>query len=229
MTTAPAPETAPGLTMRQQFLQALAGIKAVFQAVAGELGHSAVQDIRSAYETLYVLGSHIPDVPAGSPLPYGGIADKDIAKALRHAENGMASPAVTLDLIAELRRLRAELHALGGPYGVTDDDIMSMIGEGFHTAFRKATDDPHAMVIHTLIGKLCEDRAGDGRTAWSAVVSFTAGPVIQALRDAGTRAREQEADQLKDTQEAAAGEVARRDAEIARLTAELARQAGGSR
>jgi len=179
----------PGLTQRQEFLQAASDIREAFDACRGEMALPARDLVRAAYARLYVLGSHVPDTPAGSPLPYGGMDDKDIAKALRHAENGMASPAVTLELIAELRRLREELRAMGGPFGVTDDDIRSMLGQGFHTAFRKAVDDPHATVIHTLIDKLRDDTDSQGYSSWSAVISFVANPLIAMLRRAETEAQ----------------------------------------
>ena len=178
------PDPKPELTQRQEFLAAADEIRAVYQDTSVQISFHGRQRIQDAYRALYVLGSHVPDVPAGSPLPYGGMDDKDIARSLRHAENGMASPAVTLQLIAELRRLRMELDAIGGPSGVTDDDIRSQLGEGFHTAFRKAVDDPQAIVIHTLIDKLRDDTDCHGRSSWSAVISFVANPLIAMLRRA---------------------------------------------
>jgi len=176
------PDPGPGLTQRQQFLQAAADIREAFDACSAEMALPARDLVRAAYATLYVLGSHVPDVPAGSPLPCGGMDDQHIARALRHAENGMASPAVTLQLIAELRRLREELRAMGGPFGVTDDDIRSMLAEGFATAWRKSTDTPESVVIWKLIDAM-------DREEWGAVISFVADPLIAMLRRAEEQAQ----------------------------------------
>ena len=48
---------------------------------------------------------------------------------------------------------------------ISKSDLRSMIGEGFHTAFRKGTDCPEAMQIHRLIS----DMAGD---EWRNVLDF---------------------------------------------------------
>jgi hypothetical protein len=80
-------------------------------------------------------------------------------------------------LLNEVERCREQETALKGSYGVTDADIRSMLGEGFHTAFRKAVDHPYATVIHKLIRELPD---GD----YGAVVDFVAGPLIAMLREA---------------------------------------------
>lgn len=53
---------------------------------------------------------------------------------------------------------------------MTVGELRSILGEGFHTAFRKATDDPLAFPIHRLIAQL-----GDGE--FTAVLDF----VIEGL------------------------------------------------
>lgn len=47
----------------------------------------------------------------------------------------------------------------------THGEWRSMLGEGFHTAFRKATDDPLAMPVHRLIDQL-------GKGEYRAVLDF---------------------------------------------------------
>lgn len=176
----PVPDGDPAVTLRQQFLAAAAEIRAVYADTNGPIGSGGRQRIREAYALLYLLGSHIPDTLPGSPLTWGAMDDKDVAKALRSAEQGLASPQVTLDLIRELRRLRAELHAMGGPFGVTDEDLRSMIAEGFATAWRKGTDIPESVVIMKLIRDMDSEE-------WSRVISFVVDPLIRVLRKADGR------------------------------------------
>jgi len=164
-------------TQRQQFLAAITEIKDVYENASGPIGYDGRRRVRAAHAALWELGASIPDTPPG-PLPLtGGMSDKDLARARRHAENGLSSPAGTLALISEILVLREQLHAIGGLHGVTEEDIRSMIGEGFHTAFRKAVDSPESVVIHKLIKDMDPQE-------WSAIVSFVSGPVIAALREA---------------------------------------------
>jgi hypothetical protein len=165
------------LTMREQFLQAAADIKKAFEAVRPDLSYPAIDQVRAAYAQLIVLGTHIPDLVPGSPLPYGGMDDKDVSRAVHNAERGLASPAVTLDLVREMRRLRVELNAMGGPFGITDAAIRSMISEGFATAWRKGTDTPESAVIWKLIDTMDPED-------WSAVISFVVNPLLQMLHQA---------------------------------------------
>lgn len=48
---------------------------------------------------------------------------------------------------------------------VTDDEFKSLLGEGFHTAFRKATDDPKSSEIWKLIQDL-------DPKSWDSVLGF---------------------------------------------------------
>jgi hypothetical protein len=172
-----------GTTMRQQFLDAANDIKTVCEAHSETLGYHGRQDIRDAYRVLIELGTHIPDIPAGSPLEYGGMADKDVAEAVKQAEKGYASPAAVLELTREMRRLRAELHALGGPYGVTESDIRSVVAEGFHTALRKRADSMEAAIAWKAIRDM---DSGE----YAGMCQAVAGPVISMLRAAEARAAE---------------------------------------
>jgi hypothetical protein len=54
---------------------------------------------------------------------------------------------------------------------VTRDDLRSFIGEGVHTAFRKASDSPAAVEIWHLINKMPGDE-------WASIVAFIADGVI---------------------------------------------------
>jgi hypothetical protein len=60
-----------------------------------------------------------------------------------------------------------------------------MLGEGFHTAFRKAIDGPDAMPIHRMISDM---RPED----WSAVIRFVADPLWDLLRERGGVAAEKD-------------------------------------
>lgn len=166
-------------TLRARFLDALADIKQIYADTANAIGPSGRTNMRNAYEALYVLGAYIPDEMPGW-LPYGDMDDKAIAKARKHAEDGMASPTVTLELISQLRRLREQLTALGGSYGVTEGDIRSMIAEGFPTAFRKAVDSMESAIIWKFLHDLPHED-------WSAVLDAVVKPIIRVLREAEAR------------------------------------------
>lgn len=168
-------------TLRQRYLAAAAEIEDVYAHTSGQIGYDGRKRVREAYQVLAELGTHVPDIEPGW-LPYGDMAEKDIAAAVRHAEQGLASAAVTLQLISQIRKLREELTALGGPYGVTEADIRSMIAEGFHTVLRKAADSMDAAIAWKAI------RDMDGKQG-GAVLDFTVGPVIVALREAERKAR----------------------------------------
>jgi hypothetical protein len=171
--TAPSP--------RRQFLAAAEEIEQVYRDTSGQLGYDGRQRVRKAYETLQQLGTCIPDAEPGR-LTYGNMEDKAIAAAVRNAEKGLASPAVTLELTAQVRRLREELAAFGGPHGVTESTIRSMIAEGFHTAFRKAADSMEAAIAWKAIRDMDNGE-------YAAIVSFTADPIIDTLREAERRAK----------------------------------------
>lgn len=51
------------------------------------------------------------------------------------------------------------------------EQVAEFLGEGFHTAFRKATEDPQAHRIWDLISKM------DG-SEWHAVLMFVAEPLV---------------------------------------------------
>lgn len=167
-------------TMRQEFLQAASDINEAFGQARLAESPAARNTVRAAYARLAELGTQVPDVPAGSPLRYGGMEDKDVATAVRQAEKGYASPAAVLELTREMRRLRAELRAFGGPSGVTEEDIRSMIAEGFHTALRKAADSMDAAIAWKAIRDMDSEE-------YSAVCRFVSEPVIAMLREAETR------------------------------------------
>lgn len=61
---------------------------------------------------------------------------------------------------------------------MTGDEIRELLGEGFHTAFRKATDSPEADAIWKLINELDDDE-------WASVINFVAAPLIDALAEKG--------------------------------------------
>jgi hypothetical protein len=71
---------------------------------------------------------------------------------------------------------RSEESVAGSPVGY--DTFFSLLGEGFHTAFRKAVDHPYAAVIHLLIRELRGEE-------WASAVEFTAGPLWGIMRDRG--------------------------------------------
>lgn len=166
-------------TMRARFLAAAAEIAEVYRDTSGPIGYDGRKRVQAAYTRLHELSTWIPDTAEGW-LPYGDVSAKDLAQARRRAEDGWASPQVTLQLISQVLSLRQQLAALGGTYGVTDDDIRSALSEGFHTAFRKASVHPLAAAIYSLIEDLPPDD-------WSAILDFTVGPLIAMLREAENR------------------------------------------
>jgi hypothetical protein len=63
---------------------------------------------------------------------------------------------------------------------INEDDLRSLLAEGFHTAFRKATDCEEAWPIWKLIGKM-------PREDWGAVIGFVmSGITPYAAKAAGT-------------------------------------------
>lgn len=44
---------------------------------------------------------------------------------------------------------------------MTRDEFVSLLGEGIHTAFRKATDCPQAMPIYRLISEMPNEEWGN--------------------------------------------------------------------
>lgn len=57
---------------------------------------------------------------------------------------------------------------------INREDFRSVIGEGFHTAFRKGTDAPQSSKIWNLIKEMDDEE-------WSAVVAFVADPIADFL------------------------------------------------
>lgn len=172
------------LTLRQRYLAAAEEIENVYGETSGQIGYDGRKRVRAAYQDLQELGSHIPDEPPGSPLRWGGMDDKAIARAVRHAEQGLAGPAAVQQLVHELRAVRSELRALGGPYGVTDEDIRSVVAQGFHTALRKSADSMDAAIAWKAIRDM-------DASEYTEVCRAVSGQVIAMLRDAEARAAEQ--------------------------------------
>lgn len=114
---------------------------------------------------------------------YRKLDDTAMARMLWLVEQGILSTDLKI-LLQELQDYRDRENALMSNYGVTDADIRSMLGEGFHTGFRKAVDHPYA----TTIWQLIKDLPGED---WSAVLDFVSEPIIHALREA-QRAAEKE-------------------------------------
>jgi hypothetical protein len=98
-----------------------------------------------------------------------------IAQASLYARKGYASAEVTLALMYEVQDLRQQLDKVAIRPGLTDDEIVSFLGEGFHTAWRKAVDCPEAVVIHRLIKDMDPE-------VWGAVIHYVADPLITWLR-----------------------------------------------
>lgn len=113
----------------------------------------------------------------------------ELETVLPPVQRSMAERDMALDALTEARTMRdqhrrerdaarAELAGLRQRVeAALDEDVPSMLAEGFHTAFRKAADHPLAMQIHGLIGSL-PDRE------WGAVISFVAEPLADVLRAA---------------------------------------------
>jgi hypothetical protein len=173
-------------TLRQRYLAAAGEIQQVYSETSAAIGYDGRQRVREAYRVLAELGTYLPDTEPGW-LRYGDMPDDDIAVAVRRAEKGFASPAHTLELVRQVRKLREQLTALGGPYGVTDGDIRSMIAEGFHTAFRKATDSMESAIAWKAI------RDMDGEE-YREICRFVADPIIGRLREAEEAAKTAEAE-----------------------------------
>lgn len=112
---------------------------------------------------------------AGLNYRYGQLEDS-VERVRWLVDHDLATQDVAA-LLNEVEHWQEKAGALQGSYGVTDSDIRSMLGEGFHTAFRKAVDSPYATVIHRLIRDLEPGEYG-------AVVDFTAGPLIDMLHEA---------------------------------------------
>lgn len=62
--------------------------------------------------------------------------------------------------------------------GVDLHDMIGMIGQGFHTAFRKGTDDDAARFIHAAIDELEPDE-------WHAILRYVAEPLFEAIKAEG--------------------------------------------
>jgi hypothetical protein len=92
------------------------------------------------------------------------------------ADNGFMAGDVS-EVLREVQRLRETDRALLGTYGVTDGAIRSMIAEGFHTAFRKATDSMEGAIAWKAIRDMDHEE-------WSAILDFVVGPLIKMFRKA---------------------------------------------
>jgi hypothetical protein len=84
-------------------------------------------------------------------------------------------------LIYEVETAREQANAIKGAPGVTGSDIHSMLAEGFHTAFRKATDSMESAIAWKAIRDM-----EDGE--YSAIIDFVAEPLIAMLRRAEAEA-----------------------------------------
>jgi len=80
-------------------------------------------------------------------------------------------------VLAEVEAAREQADAIKGAPGVTDSDIRSMLSEGFHTAFRKASDSMEASIAWKAIRDM-------DREEWGSVIDFVAEPLIAMLRQA---------------------------------------------
>jgi hypothetical protein len=63
------------------------------------------------------------------------------------------------------------------------DTFCSLLGEGFHTAFRKASDSPESVTIWNAIARM-------DREDWMNVIEFVAEPTFSALIQDGISAGE---------------------------------------
>lgn len=54
---------------------------------------------------------------------------------------------------------------------MSGEDFKSLLGEGFHTAFRKGTEHPSSGKIWNLISELPEDE-------WAAIIDWVADPFL---------------------------------------------------
>lgn len=110
-----------------------------------------------------------------------GRLDTAIERVRWLVEHDLASVDVS-ELLSEVENLQEVDRSLMGNYGVTDGAIRSMIAEGLHTAFRKASDSPESLVIHRLIDGMPHEE-------WRGITDFVAGPLITMLREAEDAAK----------------------------------------
>jgi hypothetical protein len=110
-----------------------------------------------------------------------GHLDTAIERVRWLVEHDLASVDVG-ELLRETEQWQEVAGALQGSYGVTDDAIHSMIAEGLHTAFRKASDSPESRVIHKLIDGMPHEE-------WRAIVDFVTDPLTGMLRKAEAHAK----------------------------------------
>ncbi|MGH7743394.1 MAG: hypothetical protein ACREQ5_01035 [Candidatus Dormibacteria bacterium] len=61
---------------------------------------------------------------------------------------------------------------------MTKEEFQDLLGEGMHTAFRKACDCPEGMKIHHLISEMPPE-------CWAEAVEFVASGISPVLRSAG--------------------------------------------
>lgn len=108
---------------------------------------------------------------------FDGLRDDALARLDWLSARGFFAGADIKALLNEVEGYREQKTALRSTYGVTDEDLRSMMSEGFHTAFRKAVDHPYATVIHKLI----RDMPGED---WTAILDFVTRPIIRHLREA---------------------------------------------
>lgn len=80
-------------------------------------------------------------------------------------------PTLSID---QWERLTSQLR----PGTWTATDVANYVGEGFHTAFRKAADSAQADRIHKLITDLPSEE-------WSGIVRFVAEPLVEAIKHHG--------------------------------------------
>jgi hypothetical protein len=110
---------------------------------------------------------------------FGQVDDNALARLLWLSEHGVYGPDVPA-LVAEVEDWRAKGDALNSTYGMTDADLHSMISEGFHTAFRKATDSMEAAICHKAIRDMEPEE-------WGAIIDFVTKPIVRWLREAKAR------------------------------------------
>jgi hypothetical protein len=134
---------------------------------------------RRLHQLIFRAGAY-----AGVSREFRGAGDDSLARLAWLADHGFFTNDVRA-VVSEVQRQRERDDALTDTYGLTDSDIESMVGEGFHTAFRKAVDSPEAVVIHKLIKDMDSE-------IWGAIVKFVADPIISYLREARQRQEEGE-------------------------------------
>ncbi len=116
----------------------------------------------------------VTDNLTGNPIR-GGLTE-DHATALARGLNLAAGPG---------GRYKAdpESDAKGG---VTYSELRSMIGEGFHTAFRKGIDSPEAALMWHAIQKM-------DPLEWAVILEFVTEPIWDLLQERGGVAKGKEA------------------------------------